>query len=139
MVENSWKVWLQSLFFNKKLELKNLEWSVTIYKLNRAFHHRYLCVCVLSRFSLVLLFVTPWAATCYVSLYMGFSRQEYWTGLPCSLPGDLPDPGIKRMSLALQADSLPTEPRRKPYRYLYALCCEDNLLNTFNFARNFLY
>ena len=41
---------------------------------------------------------------------MGFSRQEYWSGLPCPPPGDLPDPGIKPGSPAFQADSLPTEP-----------------------------
>ena len=50
---------------------------------------------------------------------MGFSRQEYWSGLPYSPPGDLPDPGIKPASPAapaLQADSLPMslEPRGKP-------------------------
>ena len=37
------------------------------------------------------------------SLSMGFSRQEYWSGLPCPSPGDLPDPGIKPVSTALQA------------------------------------
>ena len=41
---------------------------------------------------------------------MRFPRQEYWSGLPFPLLGDLPDPGIKPMSPALQADSLPTEP-----------------------------
>ena len=41
---------------------------------------------------------------------MGFSRQEYWSGLPFPSPGDLPDPGIKPKSLALQADSLLSEP-----------------------------
>ena len=40
----------------------------------------------------------------------GFSRQEYWSGLPCPPPGDLPDPEIEPVSSALQADSLPTEP-----------------------------
>ena len=40
---------------------------------------------------------------------MGFSRQEHWSGLPCPPPGDLPDPGIKLGSPALQADSLPAE------------------------------
>ena len=48
---------------------------------------------------------------------MGFSRREYWNGLPFPSPGDLPDPGIKLMSLpspALQADSLPPEPPGKP-------------------------
>ena len=45
---------------------------------------------------------------------MGFSRQEYWSGLPCPSPGDLPDPGIEHRSPALQADSLPAEPQGKP-------------------------
>ena len=40
---------------------------------------------------------------------MGFPRQEYWSGLPFPPPGDLPDPGIKPESPALQADDLPTE------------------------------
>ena len=44
----------------------------------------------------------------------GFSRQEYWTGLPCAPPGDLPNPGIEPRSSALQADSLPAEPHGKP-------------------------
>ena len=47
------------------------------------------------------------------SLSMGFSRQEYWSGLPCPPPGDLPNPGIQPTSPALQADSLPSEPPRK--------------------------
>ena len=45
---------------------------------------------------------------------MGFSRQEYWSGLPFPSPGDLPNPEIKPGSLELQADSLPTEPPEKP-------------------------
>ena len=44
----------------------------------------------------------------------GFSRQEYWSGLPCPPPGDLPNPGIKPRSPMWQADSLPTEPPEKP-------------------------
>jgi len=44
-------------------------------------------------------------------LSMEFSRQEYWSGLPCPPPGDLPNPGIKPRSPALQADSLPSEPK----------------------------
>ena len=43
-----------------------------------------------------------------------FSRQEYWGGQPFSSPGDLPDPGIKPGSPALQADSFPSEPPGKP-------------------------
>ena len=45
---------------------------------------------------------------------MGFSRQEYWSGLPCPPPGDLPNPGIKPRSPTLQEDSLQTEPPGKP-------------------------
>ena len=46
-------------------------------------------------------------------LSLGFPRQEYWSGLPFPSPGDLPDPGIEPGSLALQADSLPSEPQGK--------------------------
>ena len=64
-------------------------------------------VCVLTRFSHVRLFVTPWTVARQASQSMGFSRQEYWRGLPCPPPGDLPDPGIEPASPAHQADSLP--------------------------------
>ena len=43
---------------------------------------------------------------------MEFSREEYWSGLPCPTPGDLPNPGIEQGSSALQADSLPAETGR---------------------------
>jgi len=49
---------------------------------------------------------------------MGFSRQEYWSGLPFISPGDLPDPGIKQGSPALQADSLPSEYREVPINFM---------------------
>jgi len=48
---------------------------------------------------------------------MEFSRQVYWTGLPFSPPGNLPDPGIKPRSPALQVDALLSEPPGKPYGY----------------------
>ena len=51
----------------------------------------------------------PWTAACQAPLSMGFSRQEYWSGLPFPSPGDLPDPGMEPRSPALQADSLPTK------------------------------
>ena len=53
---------------------------------------------VLSRFSSVCLFETLWTIGCQPPLSMGFSRQEYWSGLPCPPPGDLPDPGIESRS-----------------------------------------
>ena len=74
-------------------------------------------VYVLSCFSRVLLFLTLWTVALQAPLSMGFSRQEYWSGLPCSPPGALPNPGIEPtfpVSLALQADSLPIEPPGKP-------------------------
>ena len=63
--------------------------------------------------SRVQLFVTPWTLAYQTSLSMGFSRQEYWSGLPFPSPGDLPNPGIKPGSPALQADTLPSEPPGK--------------------------
>ena len=54
---------------------------------------------------------TPWTVACQVPLSMGFSRQEYWSGLPCTLPGDQPKPGIKPetlMSPALAGEFLTT-------------------------------
>ena len=53
--------------------------------------------------------VTPWTVACQALLSMGFSRQEYWSGLLFPSPEDLPDTGIEPRSPALQADSLPTE------------------------------
>ena len=61
---------------------------------------------MLSRFSPVLLFVTPWTVTLQAPLSMGFHRQEYWNGLPFPPLGDLPDPGIEPGSPARQADSI---------------------------------
>ena len=56
------------------------------------------------------LFATPWTIVHQAPLSMGFSRQEYWSGLPFPSPGNLPDPGIKPRSPALQGDSSPSEP-----------------------------
>ena len=56
-------------------------------------------LCMLSRFSPVQLFVTLWTVDCQDLLAKGFSRQEYWSGLPCPPPGDLLDPGIEQASL----------------------------------------
>ena len=55
-------------------------------------------------------------------LSMGFSRQEYWSGLPCPSPGDLPEPGIKPRSPASQADSWPSEPPGKGVLHSRASC-----------------
>ena len=62
-------------------------YSAVPQKLNTSYHAR-----ALSR---VQVFVTPWTVACWAPLSKGFSRQEYWSGLPCLPPGDLPHPGIE--------------------------------------------
>jgi len=57
----------------------------------------------LSRFSRIQLFATLWTVALQAPLYMGFSMQEYWSGLPCPPPEDLPNPGIKTASLTSPA------------------------------------
>ena len=57
---------------------------------------------------------------------MGFSRQEYWSGLPFPPPGDLPDPGVDPASPALQADSLLLEPLGKPIQANSLFQSEEN-------------
>ena len=64
--------------------------------------------------SCIPLFTIPWTVVYQASLSMGFSRQEYWSGLLFPSPGDLPDPGIKPRSPRLQADTLPSELPGKP-------------------------
>ena len=66
---------------------------------------RALCMPVLSRFSRVWLFATLWTTAYQAPLSMGFSRQEYWSGLPCPPPGDLPDLGIEPASLMSPASA----------------------------------
>ena len=63
--------------------------------------------------SRVQLFVTPWTVAYQGPPSMGFSRQEYWSGLSFPSPEDLPDPGIEPRSPTLQADALPSEPPGK--------------------------
>ena len=62
----------------------------------------------------VRLSATPWTVAPQAPLSMGFSRQEYWSGLPFPSPGDLPNPGIESRSPTLQADTLTSEPPGKP-------------------------
>ena len=66
--------------------------------------------CILSRFGHVRLFATLWTVALQALLSIGFSRKEYWSGMPCPFSGDLPNPGIEPMSPVapeLQTDSLP--------------------------------
>ena len=81
---------------------------------------------------------------------MGFSRQECWSGLPFPSAGDLPDPGIKPGSPALQADALPSEPSGKPWciktllvyknnRFWVLILYPEALLNSLIVSNNFFY
>ena len=63
--------------------------------------------------SRVQLFATPWTVAYHPPLSMGFSRQQYWSGLPFPSPTDLPDPGMEPRSPALQTDALQSEPPGK--------------------------
>ena len=82
----------------------------------------------------VQLFVTPWTVACQDPLSMKISRQEYWSGLSFSSPGDLLDPGIKPRFPALQTDSLPTELQGRPswgYRIRYIGKRSSNFLGKY--------
>ena len=68
------------------------------------------------------LFETLWTVAYQAPPSMGFSRQEYWSGLSFPSPGDLPDAGIEPKSPALQADALVSEPPGKPKMVKFMLC-----------------
>ena len=82
-------------------------------------------VCVLSRFSCVRLFATLWTVIHQAPLSMGFSRQEYWSGLPFTSPGDLPNPGVEPVSLtspALSTGFFTTSSTwESPCKYMYSV------------------
>ena len=73
---------------------------------------------------------TPWTVAHQAPPSMGFSRQEYWCGLPFPSPGDLPDPGIEPRSPALQADTLTSEPPGKPQGHQPACKWQSQSLNS---------
>ena len=115
--EDSWYVKMVSNFSEKQglEEIANLinPLRQTVSYLQWLLFH----ACLLSHFSHIQLFETLWNVAHQALLSVGFSRQEYWSGLPCPAPGYIPDPGVEPASLmfpALQADSLPSEPPGKP-------------------------
>ena len=85
---------------------------------NQPYNNIKIIIIEVKSLSRVRLFATPWTVAYQASQFMGFSRQEYWSGLPFPSPGDLPDPGIEPRSLALQADALPSEPPGKLAMYI---------------------
>ena len=80
--------------------------------------------CMLSCFSHAQLFATVWTIVHQAPLSMGFSRQGYWSALPCPPPEDLPNPGFEPaspVSPALQTDSLLLIPGGSPFPYIYTV------------------
>ena len=75
----------------------------------------HICVCMLSCIQLL---VTPWTVAHQTPLSVGFSRQEYWSGLPFPPPGDLPNPGITPKSPALAGRFFTPEPPGKPVAHI---------------------
>ena len=86
-----------------------------------------LYACVFSLFSHVRLFATPWTVACQSPLSMGFSSKNTGVGLTFPSPGDLPNPGIKPRSPALQTDSLPSRPPGKASVSIGPLKCISQL------------
>ena len=114
---HSWTIRMEFCFLLGLSLVQNIHCS-----LNSSIQSLCLFFCpVLSGFSGVQLFATPWTVAYQAPLSMGFSRQEYWSGLPFPSPGDLPDPGIEPRSPTLQADSLLSEPPGKPNTFLFTL------------------
>ena len=74
-----------------------------------------MCVCMLSCFGYVQLFVTLWTVAHQTPLFMEFYRQEYWSGLPFPSPGDLPNPRIQFCVFCIGRQIFTTEPPRKPF------------------------
>jgi len=91
----------------------------------------------------VQLFATPWTVAYQASLSMGFSRQEYWSGLPFPPPGDLPNPGIKPMSPeppafpALTGRFFTTKSPRKPPNL--TISSGNNFIYSFHFIESGLF
>ena len=94
--------------------------------------HKIECVCMLSRISHVLLIATLWTVAHQASLSVGFSRQEYCSGLLVPSPEDLPDPRMEPLSHAsptFQVGSLPTEP---PENIVYSYFLKNLLGSQWN-------
>ena len=95
-------------------------------------------VCVLSHFSYVQLFVTPWTVAHQAPLSMGFSRQTYQSGLPFPSPGHLPDPGIKTASPALAGGLFVTRAPRKPLIWYPLVLFTQEYIDELSVLRNTL-
>ena len=93
-----------------KTNKQKLSINLTLYE---AYTNGWTNISEVKSLSCVRLFATSWTVAHQPPPSMGFSRQEYWSGLPFPSLGDLPNPGTELKSLALQADALPSEPTGK--------------------------
>ena len=102
-----------SCFFYDPMDVGNLVSGCSAFSKSSLYTWKFSVKVKMKSLSHVRLFAAPWAVAYQSPLSMALSRQEYWSGLPFPSPGNLPDPGIEPGSLALQADTLPSEPPGK--------------------------
>ena len=119
----------------RKLDMDREGWHAAVHGVTKS--RTQLCdwteLLVLSHLSHFQLLVTPWTVTCQAPLSMGFSRQNYWNGLPFLSPGDLPDLGIEPVLLHWQRDSLPLSHVESPSVQVLvysSFCLEQSRLNS---------
>ena len=96
----------------QKTDNKNRSWFCL--EITHNFKKHYLPQCAVLSRSVMSDSVIPWTVARQAPLSMGFSRQEYWSGLPCPPPGDFPNPGVEPRSPALQSYSVLSEPPGQP-------------------------
>ena len=107
-------------------------------RLSRSMSEALRRLCCAQSLSHVRLFATLWTVPARLLGPWGFSSQENWNGLPCPLPGDLPNLGVKPRSPALQADALPSEPPEKPTEkanlILFTYCAIKSEIKSFIYS-----
>ena len=125
-----WKDYLCSIVLFLLFSWISIDYMYLLYLTSIDCIYRLLCSIWVKSLSRVQLFATPWIVAYQPALSIGFSRQEYWSGLPFPSPGDLPEPGIEPGSPTLQADVLPSEPPRKhvPFNCLLFLPISHSLV-----------
>ena len=125
-----WKDYLCSIVLLLLFCWISIDYMYLLYLTSIDYIYRLLCSIWVKSLSRVQLFATPWIVAYQPALSIGFSRQEYWSGLPFPSPGDLPEPGIEPGSPTLQADVLPSEPPRKhvPFNCLLFLPISHSLV-----------
>ena len=112
--------------WNSDTSLVGMHYSTTIWKAVWKYVKNWNSYPEVKSLSHVQLFATSWTVAYEAPQSMGFSRQEYWSGLPFPSPEDLPNRGIEPRSPALQADALPPEPPEKPLAEIVTLWASNS-------------